>query len=246
MTVPSAPSANGRDRVLVVEDEPDVHQLVVFNLRDAGFDTHGVLTGADALLAIAELHPAVVVLDLMLPDVTGIEVCRRVRADPALQDVSIVMLTARSDEYDRLLGFEVGADDYVVKPFSVRELVLRVRALLRRPTARVERGDKREAPAPLRFGEIVVDLTSHRVHVGGEEVALRPIEYKLLTYFLSQPRRVLSRAELLEAVWGVDSEAGTRTIDTQIRRLREKLGAHAECIETVHRFGYKLRDDAHD
>lgn len=169
-----------QERILVVEDEPDLQRLVVFNLRDAGFDPEGVGSGTEALAAIAARKPMAIVLDLKLPDVTGTEICRRVRADPQLRDVGVIICTARGDEYDRLLGFEVGADDYVVKPFSVRELVMRVRALVRRPSVR-------QADPPLRWRGIELDVARCRVAIDGAPVALRPLELKLLQSSCTNP-----------------------------------------------------------
>lgn len=237
----AAVAAEPSERVLVVDDEPDLQRLVVFNLREAGFDVEGVATGAEALASMARAKPSVVVLDLMLPDFTGTEVCRRVRADPSLADVGIVIVSARGDEYDKVLGFEVGADDYVVKPFSVRELVLRVRGLARRPIPRAASSTPALVEEPLRWAGIVLDATRHRVSIDGLDVSLRPLEFKLLQVFMRQPGRLLSRAQLLEEVWGVTGDASTRTVDTHVRRLRERMLAYSDGIETVPGFGYKLR-----
>jgi two-component system phosphate regulon response regulator PhoB len=238
MNVSSGPP----DRVLLVDDEPDLQRLVVFNLREAGFEIEAVGTGSDGLAAARKNAPHVVILDLMLPDMAGTEVCRQLRTDPALADAAILMLTARGDEYDRVLGFEVGADDYVVKPFSVRELVMRVRGLARRADerrlARASAGGERK----LQWRTLAMDPTRHRVYQDGVELSLRPLEFKLLAMFLEHPGRVFSRGELLEEVWGITSEVNTRTVDTHVRRLRERLGAHGEAVETVHGFGYRLRD----
>jgi two-component system phosphate regulon response regulator PhoB len=233
-------SASARERVLVVEDDDDIQQLVAFNLRSAGYDVTAVATGSDALAAAHESTPGVIVLDLMLPDITGVQVCSELRADSTFTDVCVLMLTARDHEYDRLLGFEVGADDYVVKPFSVRELVFRVRALMRRPHARTSPPPSSPTLATLRWRGIDVDRDACRVTLDGVPCALRPLEYRLLVTFLERPARVLSRRDLLELVWGIDDpEASTRTVDTHVRRLRERLGVHAAAIETVQGFGYK-------
>lgn len=226
-------------RVLVVDDEPDICKLVSFHLRKAGFSTQVVGTGQQALEMVASFVPAVVVLDLMLPDVPGPEVCRRLRADPANDGLGILMLTARGDEYDRVLGFEVGTDDYVVKPFSPRELVHRVRALVRRSRGR-DLLAKSEPRAAMRWRELELDPQRHHVTIAGEKVSLRPLEYRLLELFLSHPDRVLTRAQLLEAAWGITAQVNTRTVDTHVRRLREALGAYADAIETVYGFGYRL------
>ena len=229
-------------RLLLVDDEPDLQQLLVWNLGEAGFSVEAVSTGAAAVDAAARERPAVVILDLMLPDIPGTEVCRRLRQDPRLEDVGILMLTARGDEYDRVLGFEVGADDYVVKPFSVRELVLRVRALARRSIERTSARRASDAGTRLAWRGLRVDPVRHRVFYDGVELSLRPLEYKLLATFLERPGVVLSRAELLEEVWGVKPDTATRTVDTHIRRLRERLGPYGDAVETVQGFGYRLRD----
>jgi len=236
-----SPAPATPDRILLVDDEPDLRQLVTFNLRDAGFEVDGVGSGQAGLVLAAKVRPAVIVLDLMLPDVSGTEVCRQLRADPALADVGVLMLTARGDEYDRVLGFEVGADDYVVKPFSVRELVMRVRALARRTAerraARAMTGEDRK----LRWKGLEVDPVRHHVFLDGAELQLRPLEFKLIQLLLEHPGRVFTRAQLLEEVWGISGEASSRTVDTHVRRLRERLGPYGEVVETVHGFGYRLK-----
>lgn len=235
-------SAAESDLVLVVDDEEDIRRLVSFNLDEAGFRVEAVDTGGGALTKAAELRPSVVVLDLMLPDLSGTEVCRRLRATPELADAAILMLTARGDEYDRVLGFEVGADDYVVKPFSVRELVMRVKGLaVRARERRLARGSTDEGQR-LKWRGLEIDPVRHRVTIDGGELTLRPLEYKLLAIFIEHPGRVFSRTELLQEVWGISPETNTRTVDTHIRRLRERLGAYSEAIETVHGFGYRLLD----
>ncbi len=245
MTTPQQGAAardGAGDVVLVVDDEEDIRRLVTFNLTDAGFKVESVENGAEALAAAARLRPSVVVLDLMLPDVSGMEVCRRLRADETVADAAILMLTARGDEYDRVLGFEVGADDYVVKPFSVRELVMRVRGLARRAAERRLARGARDEGRRMSWRGLEIDPTRHRVVVDGAELTLRPLEYKLLAIFVEHPGRVLSRTDLLQEVWGISPETNTRTVDTHIRRLRERLGVYSEAIETVHGFGYRLRD----
>jgi two-component system phosphate regulon response regulator PhoB len=233
-----------RKRVLIVDDEADVARLLSFNLADAGFDTEQARTGEGALTVAAEFRPHVVVLDLMLPDLSGFEVCRRLRSDVALGEIGVLMLTARGDEYDRIVGLEVGADDYVVKPFSVREVVLRVQALAKRTG---ERGENipLEAAAPaatshvLRARDLEVDLRTHEVRLAGQLLTLRPLEFKLLATLMAEPGRVFSRAELLAEVWGIREAASTRTVDVHVKRLRSNLGAGAEVVETVHGFGYR-------
>ncbi len=223
------------ERVLIVDDEPDLARLLVFNLRALGFATETATTGAGGLASAVREPPSVVVLDVMLPDLPGTEVCRRLRADPAVADVGILMLTARGDEADRILGLEVGADDYVVKPYSVQEVCLRVRALARRSA------DRRPAAAALRWRGLEVDPARHRVTADGAELALRPLEFRLLSLLIEHEGRVLSRDDILAAVWG-DVAVGVRTIDVHVRRLRERLGAYGPAIETVHGFGYRWRE----
>jgi two-component system phosphate regulon response regulator PhoB len=240
MSAPRAP-----ERVLIVDDEPDLLRLLVFNLEAMGFATETATTGGAGLEAAARSRPAVVVLDLMLPDIPGAEVCRRLRADPDLTDVGVIMLTARGDEYDRVLGFEVGADDYVVKPYSVKEVCLRVRALARRT------GERRAAAASpaaspaatqtFRWQGLEVDVARHRVTADGVELPLRPLEFKLLALFLEQPGIVHRREDILKTVWG-EHDIGVRTIDVHIRRLRERLGRYGDVIETVHGVGYRGRE----
>lgn len=229
-------------RLLLIDDEPDLQQLLVWNLDAAGFTVEAVSTGTAGIEAALRERPAVVILDLMLPDIPGTEVCRRLRSDERLEDVGILMLTARGDEYDRVVGFEVGADDYVVKPYSVRELVLRVKALARRSAERHSARRATDAGTRLVWRGLSVDPVRHRVFADGVELSLRPLEYKLIATFLEHPGVVFSRAELLEEVWGIKPETHTRTVDTHIRRLRERLGKLGDAIETVQGFGYRLRD----
>jgi two-component system phosphate regulon response regulator PhoB len=222
--------------VLIVDDEPDLASLVEFNLRQAGLETSVALTGEQALQLARLRRPDVVLLDLMLPDLSGKEVCRRLRADPATRTVPIVMLTSRGEEADRIEGFEVGADDYVTKPFSPRELVLRLKAILRRSATR-------ESTEQLRLGLLRLDLGAHRAFVAEAEVELTALEFKLLHHLLSRPGRVQSREQLLAEVWGVTSPLETRTVDTHVMRLRDKLGPARNLVETVRGIGYRLSDE---
>jgi two-component system, OmpR family, phosphate regulon response regulator PhoB len=230
------------DRVLIVDDEPDLLELLVFNLREAGFEVDAAATAADGLAAARRIDPAVIVLDVMLPDEPGTEVCQRLRADPALADVAVLLLTARGEESDRILGLTAGADDYVVKPFSVREVLLRVRALARRAVERRIARGAADVGRRLTWHGLSLDPVRHRVYADGAELSLRPLEYKLVSLLLEHPGKVYSRAELLHEVWGITAEINTRTVDTHVRRLREKLGAHGDAVETVHGFGYRLRE----
>ncbi len=228
--------------ILVVDDEEDLLKLIDLNLRREGFETVLASNGTDALALARTSRPALVVLDVMLPDLSGTEVCRRLRAAPETRDVPIIMLTARGEEIDRVMGFEVGADDYVVKSsFSVRELVLRVRAVLRR------RGGGASSQAPtetegerLDFGELQIDVPQHRVRVGADTLDLTATEFRLLLELARRKGRVLSRGALLENVWDMPPDLNTRTVDTHIKRLREKLGAASAYLETVRGVGYRF------
>jgi len=222
--------------VLIVDDESDLASLVEFNLQQAGLETAVALTGEQALKLAALRVPDVVLLDLMLPDISGKEVCRRLRADPRTRHVPVVMLTARGEEMDRVEGFEVGADDYVTKPFSPRELVLRIKAILRR-AAPVDVGVR------VRLGLLSLDTSLHRAWVGEEPLDLTALEFKLLHHFMTQPGRVQSRERLLAEVWGIVSPLETRTVDTHVMRLREKLGPARHTVETVRGVGYRMSDD---
>jgi two-component system phosphate regulon response regulator PhoB len=231
-------------RVLIVEDEPDVARLLAFNLESAGFAVQIAATVTAALAKARERRPEVVVLDLMLPDGSGFDVCRALRADPATADVGVLMLTARGDAEDRIVGLEAGADDYVVKPFVVREVVLRVTALASRIgelRAVGVVGAPAPAPSVIRCGELAIDVANHQVSASGQEVQLRPLEFKLLALLVAHPGRVFSREELLAEVWGLRGDLNTRTVDVHVRRLRMNLGAAADAIETVHGFGYRAR-----
>ena len=231
------------ERILLVDDEPDLRRLLVYNLEEAGFVAVAAATGEEGIRLALEGRPLVVVLDVMLPDLAGTEVCRRMRAEKDLADVAILMLTARGDEDDRVLGFEAGADDYVVKPFSVRELVMRIRALARRVSERRVARQHVESEARLSWKGLAVDVGRHRVFQDGVELALRPLEFKVLAILLEHPGRTFSRSELLEEAWGITADVNTRTVDTHVRRLRERLGAYGDAVETVHGFGYRLRED---
>ncbi|HUL58254.1 MAG TPA: response regulator [Anaeromyxobacteraceae bacterium] len=221
--------------LLIVEDEPDMLSLLDFNLRGAGFETLLAGGGEAAFAHLRRRVPDLVLLDLMLPDVPGTEICRRIKSDPRTRDVPVVMVTARGDEVDRVVGFEVGADDYVTKPFSVRELILRLRAVLRRAGPATER-------PPESVGPIRIDVDTHRCLVDGAEIELTPIEFKLLATLLARLGRVQTRQRLLADVWGVTADLETRTIDTHVKRLREKLGSGRDLLETVRGIGYRFVD----
>jgi two-component system phosphate regulon response regulator PhoB len=231
----AAPGA-ARQLVLIVDDEPDLVRLLEFSLQQAGFETASAADGERALVRVQERVPDLVLLDLMLPGIPGTEVCRQIRNHPRTQRVPVIMLTARGDEVERVVGFELGADDFVTKPFSVRELLLRIRAILRRGSP-VE--EAREAVGPIRL-----EPDSHRAFVDGEEISLTLLEFRLLSTFLSRAGRVQTREQLLREVWGMSGELQTRTVDTHVKRLREKLGSGRDLLETVRGIGYRLIDPA--
>ncbi|MGQ0506804.1 MAG: winged helix-turn-helix domain-containing protein [Myxococcaceae bacterium] len=228
-------------RVLLVEDELDISRLLLTHLEGEGFTVQAAGTGAVGLELARRFRPAVVVLDLMLPDVPGLEVCRKLRAHSELGELGILMLTARGDDEDRLLGFEAGADDYVVKPFNVREVGFRVRALVRRCGEQEIAHAVEDRGTRMAWRSLNVDPDRHRVFIKNSEVSLRPIEFKLLSLLLSQPDRIFTREQLLQDVWGSDADVNERTIDVHVRRTRQRLGEMGVAIETVHGVGYRLR-----
>jgi len=223
-------------RVLVVDDDPDIAQLVAHYLEKAGVSTELIANGRDAISANTARPPDVLVLDLMLPQVDGLEICRVIRGNAATATIPIIMLTARAEESDRIVGLEIGADDYVAKPFSPNELVARIRALVRR----AQRATPSASDRPVDYGSIAVDSTRHTVTDAGEPVILTAKEFMLLEYLLQHRGRVLSRDVLLTDVWGYRYTGGTRTVDVHVRRLREKLPLLAKALTTVKQFGYKL------
>jgi two-component system phosphate regulon response regulator PhoB len=224
--------------VLVVDDERDLVSLLDFNLRQAGMETSIAYSGEQALQEARRRVPDLVLLDLMLPDQSGTDVCRQLKSDPRTRAVPVIMLTARGEELDRVVGFELGADDYVVKPFSVRELILRVKAVLRRA-----RQPAPDAPR-VELGPVRLDLDAHRCYIDGTETELTPLEFKLLHLLVTRAGRVQTRERLLGDVWEMSSELETRTVDTHVKRLREKLGPARDLLETVRGVGYRLMDPA--
>ena len=239
-----APAAGAH--VLVVDDEPDIAALVAYHLARTGYRVATAATGGDAIAAAARERPALVVLDLMLPDRSGFEVLERLRADEGTRSVAVLMLTARGGEPDRIRGLSLGADDYLAKPFSPQELVLRVAAILRR-TAGTPHGGQPSIPAPggaedvLAVGPLRIDRAAMTVQVAGRAVELTPTEYKLLLTLAERRGRVQARGHLLETVWEAAPDIQTRTVDMHVQRLRSKLGDAGELIETVRGFGYRLK-----
>lgn len=224
-------------RVLVIEDEPDVAELLAYNLQSAGYEPFVSGTGHEGIRLGQEVHPDIVLLDLMLPDMPGMQVCRTLKSLPATKDIPVVIVSARGEEIDRVVGFEVGADDYIVKPYSVRELLLRLRRSLDRHAG------TRRSDGNLRVGLIRLDLSAHRAWVANNEVELRVTEYKLLVALCENPTRVMSREKLLELVWGAGCSVALRTVDAHVKRLRDRLGAGGSQIETVRGVGYRLTDE---
>jgi DNA-binding response OmpR family regulator len=223
-----------RSKVLVVDDEPEAVELVEFNLKQAGFAVVTAADGAEALNKARAAAPQLIVLDLMLPEIGGMEVCKMLRRDPATAAIPIIMLTAKAAEIDRVLGLELGADDYITKPFSPRELVLRIKKLLQRGQAPAGEQDT------LRFGDLVIDTPRHLVSWRGKSIELTATEFKLLNVLARRRGRVQSREQLLRDVWEYNNLVDTRTVDTHMRRLREKLGPAAKYLDTVRGVGYRF------
>ena len=232
----SAQPAATEQRVLVVDDEADIVALVAYHLARAGYRVSTASTGLDALEAARREQPALIVLDLMLPGLSGYEVLEQLRGDASTRDIAVLMLTARREEQDRIKGLSLGADDYLTKPFSPQELVLRVGAILRRM-----RSAPAESSASVVLGQLEIDTAAHVVRVAGDPVELTPTEYKLLLLLAERKGRVQDRAHLLESVWEAAPDIQTRTVDMHVQRLRAKLGVAGDMIETVRGFGYRLR-----
>lgn len=223
-------------RILVIEDERDLQRILEYNLRKAGHEVAQAFQGSEGLKEVQKARPDLILLDLMLPDLSGIEVCRTLKADLRTREIPIMMVTAKGEEIDRVIGFELGAEDYIVKPFSVRELLLRIQAVLRRLHVKPSEG------AFIEFGHLKMDPEAHRTWVEGREVQLTSLEFRLLMTLLERRNRVQTRAMLLEDVWGLPEERDVRTVDTHVKRLREKLGVAQSYIETVRGTGYRFVD----
>lgn len=229
--------AGVKAKILVVDDEPEAVELVEFNLRQAGYDVITAADGAEALKKARAALPRLIVLDLMLPEIDGLEVCKMLRRDPDTAKLPIIMLTARAAEMDRILGLELGADDYISKPFSPRELVLRIKKLL-------ERGEPASKEAGrFKYGDLLIDGSRHLVSWRGRRIDLTATEFKLLSLLASRRGRVQSRDQLLRDVWDYHNVIDTRTVDTHMRRLREKLGTASKYLDTVRGVGYRFVED---
>ena len=222
-------------KILVIEDEPDIRKNLEYNLAREGFSVIGAasISEAESNLSIQTFN--LILLDLMLPDGSGLDLCKKIKADSKTESIPIIILTAKDDEVDKVVGFEIGADDYVTKPFSVRELILRVKAVLKRGT---EKKDILEVER--KFGDLRIDIDSHEVHVDDSKINLTALEFKLLRQLVDTRGRVQSRDQLLSEVWGYSSDVTTRTVDTHVKRLREKLGPMGKYVQTIRGVGYKF------
>ncbi|MDD5155958.1 MAG: response regulator transcription factor [Candidatus Omnitrophica bacterium] len=229
-----------RQKILLVEDDKHIAKLVSYNLEKAGFDCAVADDGEEALETLSKEHADLIILDIMLPKMDGFEVCRLIKQNDRLKNIPVLMLTAKGEEVDRIVGLELGADDYVVKPFSPRELILRIKAILKRGMI--------ESPAKevIKRGILVIDVPRHRVTVNNREIELTPIEFKLLVVLVERKGRLQSRDRLLSDVWDMHSDVYTRTVDTHIKRLREKLGKAGKQIETVRGMGYRFKEEDED
>ena len=221
--------------IYIVEDEPDIRSTLEYNLHRDNFQTESVGNLLDAEKILSTTNISLILLDLMLPDGSGLDLCRKLKADQSTNSIPIIILTAKDDEVDKVVGFELGADDYVTKPFSVRELILRIKAILKR---KVQKPEVTEVERE--FGELRIDSDSHEVFVNGEEVSLTALEFRLLKQLVDRRGRVQTRDQLLSDVWGYSADITTRTVDTHIKRLREKLGPIGKYVQTIRGVGYKF------
>ena len=224
-----------KDHILLVEDEPDLLQTLSFNFESEGYKVSKALNGEEAMKLLEKNNSiAMVILDLMLPDTSGLDICRHIRKTDDLKDILVIMVTAKGEEVDRVVGFEVGADDYVVKPYSVRELLLRVGGMLKRSSKEKDEGDREV----LVFEDLKIDTNKHKVYLSDKKISLTSKEFKLLKHLLSKADKVQTRDNLLDKVWGYNNDVTTRTVDTHVKRLRSKIGKYGEKIETVRGEGY--------
>ncbi|KRP08639.1 MAG: ArsR family transcriptional regulator [SAR86 cluster bacterium BACL1 MAG-121004-bin11] len=223
-------------RILIIEDEPDIRKTIDYNLSKESFEVFQAASIAEGEQAIQQHKPDLVILDLMLPDGSGLTLCRDIKSDPATKNTLVILLTAKADELDRVIGFELGADDYVTKPFSVRELILRVKAILKRRASE----ERQPADPSYTFGALTLNLEAHQVFINDLEVGFTALEFRLLKHLIDRKGRVQSRDQLLEEVWGYSAEVTTRTVDTHIKRLREKLDSAGEYIQTIRGVGYRF------
>ena len=222
--------------VLVIEDEPDIRKTIDYNLSKESFKVTQASSVEEGEKALAANKIDVIILDLMLPDGSGLTLCRDIKSEPSTKHIPVIILTAKTEEVDRVVGFELGADDYVTKPFSVRELILRVKAILKRGVSTEKNTDDIEDS----FGELTINYEEHQAYINGQEISLTALEFKLLKHLINRKGRVQTRDQLLEDVWGYSSNVTTRTVDTHIKRLREKLGSVGDHIQTIRGVGYRF------
>ena len=223
-------------RVLVIEDEPDIRKTIDYNLSKESYEVIQASSIEEGENALASNKIDVIILDLMLPDGSGLTLCRDIKSEPSTKNIPVIILTAKTEEVDRVVGFELGADDYVTKPFSVRELILRVKAILKRGASTEIKTDNVQDS----FGELTLNYDEHQAYINNEEISLTALEFKLLKHLINRKGRVQTRDQLLEDVWGYSSNVTTRTVDTHIKRLREKLGIVGEHIQTIRGVGYRF------
>ncbi len=223
-------------RVLVIEDEPDIRKTIDYNLSKESFDVFQAASIDEGEKVLASNKIDVIILDLMLPDGSGLTLCRDIKSEPKTKNIPVIILTAKTEEVDRVVGFELGADDYVTKPFSIRELILRVKAILKRGAST----EKNTEDAEHSFGELSINFEEHQAYINGQEISLTALEFKLLKHLIKRKGRVQTRDQLLEDVWGYSSNVTTRTVDTHIKRLREKLGLVGGHIQTIRGVGYRF------
>ena len=223
-------------KILVIEDEPDIRRNLEYNLSREGFSVSAAASISEANTLLASTDYNLILLDLMLPDGSGLDLCKRIKSNSDTESIPIIILTAKDDEVDKVVGFELGADDYVTKPFSVRELILRIKAVLKRG----QKDSKEIVEVERQFGDLRIDVESHEVHVDSNPIELTALEFRLLNELVDKRGRVQSRDQLLSEVWGYNAEVTTRTVDTHIKRLREKLGPMGKYVQTIRGVGYKF------
>ena len=227
------------NKVLVIEDEPDIRKTLEYNLSREGYTVEGCGSIEEANTFLENPSYSIILLDLMLPDGSGLDLCRQIKSNSTIQEIPILILTAKDDEVDKVVGFELGADDYVTKPFSVRELILRVKAILKRNT-KTSNPSNQTHEINRNFGSLKMNIESHEVFINDEEIILTALEFKLLRQLVERRGRVQTRDQLLTDVWGYSSDVTTRTVDTHIKRLREKLGSMGKYVQTIRGVGYKF------
>lgn len=229
-------------KILIIEDDSDISELLEYNFKTENWFSRIEATGSTGLQAIPTFAPDLIILDLMLPDMTGLDICRKIKKSPTTAKIPVIMLTAKSEEIDRVVGFEIGADDYVTKPFSPRELILRIKAIKKRTAHPQTAPESKQTTTLVDFGVLHLDAEKYEVKVSGKNIQLTSMEFKLLYYFLTHPGKVATRDKLLNKIWGYEADLTTRTVDTHIKRLREKLKVAGDYIETIRGVGYRFKE----